>query len=244
MCPARSSVNQPEIDEWVWSEVADVLDNRAAVVAEIRRRLGADPGRNDREVDVLRTRITTLERKRDSVMRRFREAEGMPWSAIGGEWSRLEGDIRDATAALVSVEGQARRDAGNAARLDGLDELAWRLSPRLADPDFETRVRVVEELGVVVRVDGPVQTVEWWLPLVDAGTAWLIDLAGVEEPDEDGRAAVLSEELAEVHRGGHAASCTDGVEDRNPVHPQLAPHAAVEEGGSHGSWISGGRSLS
>lgn len=231
MCPARSSVKQEEIDGWVWSEVADVLDNRAAVVAEIRRRLGADPGRNDREVDALRTRIATLERKRDSVMRRFTEAEGMPWSAIEGEWSRLDGDIRDATAALASVEGQARRDAGDAARLDGLDELARRLGPRLVEPDFETRVRVVEELGVVVRVDGPLQTVEWSLPLVDSGSAQLVDLTDVPDPDEGTRAAVLADELAEEH----AAWRTDRVEDLHAAHPQLPSHAAVEEGGGHRS---------
>jgi len=84
---------------------------------------------------------------------------------------------------------------------------------------------VVEELGVVVRVDGPLQTVEWSLPLVDSGSAQLVDLTDVPDPDERTRAAVLADELAEEH----AALRTDRVEDLHAAHPHLPSHAAVEQ---------------
>lgn len=203
--PASLAVAQADLDDWVWSTVRATLVDRREVVTEIRRRLegqGDAPVRS--EAAQLEERVAKLERQRAALLRLFTEAEGaMPWATIAPELARLESEHAEALVLLDAARERLGKSAADLARLDGLDTVARRLGPMLVDPDLDTRVQVVAELGLTVRATRLHQTLEWTLPLASgeqSGWAALIDLSHVEEPDEATRAALLAEDLAEVFR--------------------------------------------
>lgn len=203
--PASQAVAQADLDDWVWSTVRATLVDRREVVTEIRRRLEGQrdaPVRS--EAAQLEERVAKLERQRAALLRLFTEAEGaMPWATIAPELARLESEHAEALVLLDATRERLGKSAADLARLDGLDTVARRLGPTLVDPDLDTRVQVVAELGLTVRATRLHQTLEWTLPLASgeqSGWAALIDLSHVEEPDEATRAALLAEDLAEVFR--------------------------------------------
>ena len=194
---------QEELDAWVWEETERVLRDRDRVVAEVRRRLEREgDGALPERIKQLEALIVKVERQRSGLMRQFTESEGsMPWTLIQPEVQRLDAAHSEATDALSSLRGQVGRDAGELARLDGLDALVRRLGPRLVDPDHETRVRVVTELNLTVTATKLHQFIVWSLPFADgeeSGWGAQIDLSGVEEPDEETRGGVLADELDEA----------------------------------------------
>lgn len=202
-CSGRTSIPQQDLDAWAWSEVLTILEQRANVVSEIRRRLEApDTTGLETEIERIRGRLVGLDREANKAVE-LHLKEVITAAQFEEQQTRIRGERAEAEQALASVEARRGRNHRDLARLEGLDDLVRRVGPRLANADDETKAQVVSELGVTVRATRVFQELSWELPLpssTESDTTITVDLSAVEEPGTWTRALVLAEEREEWYR--------------------------------------------
>ena len=207
-----------ELDEWCWTVVEQTLAERDSVVAEIRRRLErVDDTSLHEQARHYERHIEALDRQKAAQIRLVSDGQGIvTFEDVRDELARIAKERDEAERGLTGVRGRIGESAAEQARLDGLDAVMRRYGPRLADPDHETKVEVIGELGLTVVATRLHQRIEWALPVeggTQTGWAAQIDLSDAVVPDEVTQARVRAEETAE---------CAASLSSRTPSTPTPA----------------------
>ena len=185
-CAAKTRVIADEIEAWTWDQVLRILQNRDAVLAELRRRYDRTTSLSlDTERNLLLQRIADFDEQQSRLIRR----EGsVPWTLIEREVNRLEEDKAGLRERLAEVEVGITANQQQSIRVDAVVDLIDRLAG--ADPEaasFEERSRIIRDLGIEVVTSKLMWILDWLVPVngvVHDGSRWYVDFHGVEEPTD------------------------------------------------------------
>lgn len=189
ICSARTKVSAEQLEAWVWEQALDIIQNRDRVVEELRRRYEQrhDLG-HETEAALVRSRIADLTDRQSGLVRR----EGsIPWSLIEVEVNKLEEDKATLQARLAELEETIAVNAQEALRLDSVVSLIDRLAGEHPESaTFEERVRILNDLGISLRLSPLVWILDWIVPVrgvVEQNTLLRFDFSNVTEPTDEER---------------------------------------------------------
>lgn len=240
-CPQMVSLLQEGIDAWVWASVVEAIADRERVKREIRRLVDErQPEDGTAEAERLDAEIVVLDRQIGRLLDLYARAnDDLPWDNIESRMAALRAEKAAKLGRRRTIETRAKASVD----MSPIDRLVRDVGPSIAGADFDTKVRVLDALGVRVRATRTLQTLQWSLPVVgEADTLFAspIDLTGAGEPDDEQRREQALFELAEEY------GPDDGLSGRRPTCSSSGSPAAsrwsASTSTSTGSRIAGGAS--
>lgn len=165
-CPGKPSIRIEDLDNRVWSAVADVLRDRNRVIAEIKKRLDS-PDRLSAAAEqrYLESAIYKEEQRKSRLIKLYMN-EKLSEPEFDSERAEVDGSLARLVASLDEVQRRVGSMQAHLVSLDSLDDVAMQTGGDFGNVDFETKLRIVNELGVRAHVSKHLVWLSWELPLV------------------------------------------------------------------------------